>query len=235
MRTSDGCILHLQLMRRVWGSFEELDLIGVEERLWKGVFTLVPSMPLPDRPPVPLLPLAASPISSSPSCLCSDLEPGDSWAGLSTLLFFFLIYLAASGLSCSAAFEILVPSPGMDPASPALQGRFLTTGPPGNPMSTLLLLTSLPFFLFSKQILPMYLFLSVLDLRCCEGLPLVVVLGFLSAVAPLVTECRLQGTGSVVVAPGLQSTRSIVGVLGLSYLAVCGIFWDQGLNPCLLH
>jgi len=102
-------------------------------------------------------------------------------------------------------------------------------------MSTLLLLTSLPFFLFSKQILPMYLFLSVLDLRCCEGLPLVVVLGFLSAVAPLVTECRLQGTGSVVVAPGLQSTRSIVGVLGLSYLAVCGIFWDQGLNPCLLH
>ena len=45
MRTSDGCILHLQLMRRVWGSFEELDLIGVEERLWKGVFTLVPSMP----------------------------------------------------------------------------------------------------------------------------------------------------------------------------------------------
>ena len=93
MRTSDGCILHLQLMGRVWGSFEELDLVGVGERLWKGLFTLVPSMPLPDRPPVPLLPLAASPISPSPTCLCSDLEPGDSWAGLSTLLFFFFINL----------------------------------------------------------------------------------------------------------------------------------------------
>ena len=33
MRTRDGCILDLQLMRRVWGSFQELDLIGVGERL----------------------------------------------------------------------------------------------------------------------------------------------------------------------------------------------------------
>ena len=49
----------------------------------------------------------------------------------------------------------------------------------------------IPFFLFSKRILPMYLFLSALDLRCCEGLPLAVELGFLLAVAPLVTECRL--------------------------------------------
>ena len=27
---------------------------------------------------------------------------------------------------------ILVPLPGIEPVSPALQGRFLTTGPPGN-------------------------------------------------------------------------------------------------------
>ena len=58
-------------------------------------------------------------------------------------------------------------------------------------MSMPLLLTSLPFFLFSKRILPVYLFLSALDLLCCEGLPLAVELGILVAVAPLVTECRL--------------------------------------------
>ena len=61
------------------------------------------------------------------------------------------IYLAALGLSCSTgrcslwhtdslgaahklsfsmSYEILVPQPGIKPASPALQGRFLTTGPP---------------------------------------------------------------------------------------------------------
>ena len=62
-------------------------------------------------------------------------------------------------------------------------------------MTTLLLLTSLPFslslFFFFKQILPMYLFLAVLDLHCCEVSPLVVVLGFLTAVAPLVIESGL--------------------------------------------
>ena len=34
------------------------------------------------------------------------------------------------GLSCSAACGILVPGPGIEPMSPALQGGFLTTGPP---------------------------------------------------------------------------------------------------------
>ena len=37
----------------------------------------------------------------------------------------------ARGFSCSAACGILVPPPGIEPASPALEGRFLTTGPPG--------------------------------------------------------------------------------------------------------
>ena len=36
----------------------------------------------------------------------------------------------AHGLSCSTACGILVPRPGITPTSPALQGRFLTTGPP---------------------------------------------------------------------------------------------------------
>ena len=46
-----------------------------------------------------------------------------SW--LSLILFF-----AAHGLSFFTAWGILVPQPGMEPASPALQGRFLTTWPP---------------------------------------------------------------------------------------------------------
>ena len=37
----------------------------------------------------------------------------------------------AHGLSYSGACGILVPRPGIKPVSPALQGGFLTTGPPG--------------------------------------------------------------------------------------------------------
>ena len=39
--------------------------------------------------------------------------------------------VAASWLSCSSACGILVPQPGIEPVSPALQGGFLTTGPSG--------------------------------------------------------------------------------------------------------
>ena len=35
------------------------------------------------------------------------------------------------GLSCSEACGILVHQPGIEPAAPALQGGFFTTGPPG--------------------------------------------------------------------------------------------------------
>ena len=55
-------------------------------------------------------------------------------------------------------------------------------------------------------------------------------------VASLVAEHRLQGTrASVVVAPGLLNTGSVLVVHGLSCPAACGIFPDQGSNPCLLH
>ena len=37
--------------------------------------------------------------------------------------------VAACGLSCPVACGILVPLPEIEPASPALEGRFLTTGP----------------------------------------------------------------------------------------------------------
>ena len=44
----------------------------------------------------------------------------------------------ASELSCPAACGILVPRPGIEPTSPALQGEFLATGPPGrSPLSSL--------------------------------------------------------------------------------------------------
>ena len=39
--------------------------------------------------------------------------------------------VVALRLSCSEAYGILLPQPGIEPASPALQGRFLTTGSPG--------------------------------------------------------------------------------------------------------
>ena len=39
--------------------------------------------------------------------------------------------VAARRLSCPVACGILVPLPGIKPTSPALEGIFLTTGPPG--------------------------------------------------------------------------------------------------------
>ena len=39
--------------------------------------------------------------------------------------------VAAHRLSCPAACGILVPQPGIELASPALEGGFLSTGPPG--------------------------------------------------------------------------------------------------------
>ena len=42
-------------------------------------------------------------------------------------------------LSCSEACEIPVPQPGLEPTSPALQGRFLTTGLPGKSLTPIIL------------------------------------------------------------------------------------------------
>ena len=50
--------------------------------------------------------------------------------------------------------------------------------------------------------------------------------------------CGAQALGaraSVVVACGLQSAGSVVVAHGLSGSTACGIFWDQGSNPCPLH
>ena len=53
-------------------------------------------------------------------------------------IFIFLILrcrsslVVAHRLSCSLTYRILVPPPRIKPMSPALQGRFLTTGPQGS-------------------------------------------------------------------------------------------------------
>ena len=40
------------------------------------------------------------------------------------------LFLVEHRLSCPMAYGILVPRPGIEPTSPALEGGFLTTGPP---------------------------------------------------------------------------------------------------------
>ena len=79
--------------------------------------------------------------------------------------------------------------------------------------------------------------MAALGLGCNYGLPLVVASGGYSVVAEcrllIVVEHGLWPQASVVVALGLWSTGSVVVVLNCS--AACGIFPDQGLNPCPLH
>ena len=45
--------------------------------------------------------------------------------------------VAVRGLSCPAAHSILVSRRGIKPGSPALEGGFLTTGPPGKSLHNL--------------------------------------------------------------------------------------------------
>ena len=80
-----------------------------------------------------------------------------------------------------------------------------------------------------------YLFilvLAVLGFQCCVDCSLIAenrdfslagVHGLLISVASLAVELGLYSTGLVVEAHGLSCSK------------VCGIFSDQGLNPCLLH
>ena len=93
--------------------------------------------------------------------------------------------------------------------------------------------------------------MAELGLCCCtrafsscgeRGLLFVVVRGLLIAVPSLVERglqvCSLQQlwyADSVAVACGLQSAGSVVVVHRLSCSVACGIFPDQGLNPCPLH
>ena len=96
-----------------------------------------------------------------------------------------------------------------------------------------------------KHLLFIHLFLAMLGLCCCTGFSLgvtsrryslAVVRGLLIMVVSLVAEHRLQSAqASVVVAPGLWNTGSVVVVHRFSCFTVCGILSDQGSNPCPLH
>ena len=80
------------------------------------------------------------------------------------------------------------------------------------------------------------LFLAPLGLRCCSGFSLVFIWKLLIAMTSLVAELGLQGSwASVIAAPGLQSSGSIVAAHGLICAAAHGTFPDQELNLCLLH
>ena len=120
-----------------------------------------------------------------------------------------------------------------------------------------------PRYFFSINLIYLfyfYLFLPALGLRCCtrafsscgeQGLLFITVRGLLIALASLAAEHGLQARGlkqlwlagfsscgsqaSVVVARGLQSTGSVVVAHRYSCAAACGIFPDQGPNPCPLH
>ena len=100
--------------------------------------------------------------------------------------------------------------PGLEPVSLALAGGFF-------------------FFFFFSFI---YLFLAVLGLRFCarafsscgERGPLFIACTGLSLSLPLL----LQSTGS-------RHAGSVVVAHGSSCSAACGIFPDQGSNPCPLH
>ena len=58
--------------------------------------------------------------------------PRDQGNSFNNHLWLCCVLVAGQGLSCSAACGILVPWPGIEPECPALEGRFLTTGLPGN-------------------------------------------------------------------------------------------------------
>ena len=57
--------------------------------------------------------------------------PGSFLQCLGSLLGVYTSLVVALGLRCPKACGILVPQPGMEPTSPAPEGRFLTTEPPG--------------------------------------------------------------------------------------------------------
>ena len=109
------------------------------------------------------------------------------------------------------------------------------------------------FLIYLFIYLLLLFFLAALGLHCCargfsncgeRGLPFIAVCGLLIAVDSLAAEHGLQAHGlqqlwhesSAVVARGLQSAGSIVVAHRLiSCSSACGIFPDEGSNPCPLH
>ena len=82
--------------------------------------------------------LAASGLSCSMWDLPCGMQNLSLWcvgsllrrSGFSLLLWHMGSVVVVHGLSCPVACGILVPGSGIKPVSPALEGRFLITGPP---------------------------------------------------------------------------------------------------------
>ena len=90
-----------------------------------------------------------------------------------------------------------------------------------------------------------YLFWAMLDLHCCsqafsscgeQWLLFLVVCGLLIAMACLVAKCRLQAQEfQYLQFIGSRAHSQELQCMGLVALRLCGIFPDQGSNPCSLH
>ena len=128
----------------------------------------------------------------------------------------------AHGLSCSEACGIFL-GQGSNPRPPALAGGFLTTVPPGKPQ-TLIFICNFFFFFFNFGCF--WVFVSV------RGLSPVVASGSHSSLPcvglSLSRPLPLRSTGS-------RCVGSVLVAHGLSCSVACGIFPDQGSNPCFLH
>ena len=73
----------------------------------------------------------------------SDNEKSSSQRKKKSLFYFWLCQVSVVflGFSCSLTHGILISQPGIEPTSPTLEGRFLTTGPPGSvPLQSLLVI-----------------------------------------------------------------------------------------------
>ena len=108
-----------------------------------------------------------------------------------------------------------LPGPGLEPRSPALAGGFLTTAPPGKSLSYFFFFFWLCWvFVSARGLSPVAASVGHSSSRCAG----------LSLSQPLL----LWSTGS-------RCAGSVVVVHGLSCSTACGIFLDQGSNPCPLH
>ena len=104
------------------GQKSKIHLCGLKSRCWQAAFLSCSCRgdSIPCR------------VSSAVSSLCCSAR--DLCCLLLNLLFWHMdSVVAALRLSCPMACGILVPRPGITPTSPALQGGFLTPGPPASP------------------------------------------------------------------------------------------------------
>ena len=119
-----------------------------------------------------------------------------------------------------------LPGPGLGHVSPALAGGFLTTVPPGKSLVV-------AFFFFKLWVYFIFIYLWL----CCifisvRGLSLVVASGGHSS-----SRCTGLSLSRPLLSRSTGSNRagSVIVAHGPSRSAVCGIFPDQGSNPCALH